>query len=171
MYYPQAPEVDFSQPAVEIKNRDKLFLEEIFTLLTEKRFRYSDGEEDQFQEAQIGIQKRPTSYPFISLHAADTDFGVQSSGTGAGMRARRKNTEFLVEIRYETPDPTLGWDRLLDLKWFVIETLSNATNGKHYRFLDIDNARALVITPEDVDEDLPWGFSGQIIVQGYVDLN
>ena len=158
-------------PARDAKNRDQLFLEELLGILTKERFRYSDGEENMFQEVQIGIQKRPSFYPFLSLHTSFTDFGIKSSGVGAGMRARHKLSDFAIEIRYEDVDPVLGWQRLNDLKWLVIHILAENPNGKAYRYLDVAKAETMVITPENPEEDLGWSFSGQVLITGVADLS
>lgn len=154
----------------KINNRDLPFLEELKGILTAETFQYSDGTEGEFAEVQIGIQKRPAWFPFLSLHTSETDFAVQSSGKGAGMRARRKQSDIVIEIMHQCADPEEGQARLLDLKWLLVELLAEHTDGQTYRFMDIGRADHMLITNENPTEDLPWGFQGQIVLTGTVEF-
>lgn len=142
-------------------------MRELAALFQDRQVQFSDDSSAAYAEIQVGYQKQPAWYPFLSLHSVNTKFPVIRSGQGMGLGSRKVTTDFLLSIRYESSDPDEGFARLTDLKWDAITTLTQHTTGLTYRYLDIDEAETLVITPEDPDKNLDWGFMGQVLLSGH----
>lgn len=122
-----------------------------------------------FQEVQVGFTKRPAWFPYVSIHTADIDFSIKQLGRGADQGARKLHTEFAVLIRDESSDEQLGRARLTDLQWDLVSLLGEAAGGgETYRYLDIEKIELIGITPDDVEENVAWGYSGQVLALGTV---
>ena len=123
-----------------------------------------------YKEVQIGFTKRPAWFPYVSIHTADTDMSVNTSGAGThGLRARKLESEFAVLVRDEHPSAQLGRARLTDFKYDVIQTLAKlAGGGDTYRTIPVSKVEMLGITPDDVTENVSWGFMGQVLALGTV---
>lgn len=120
-----------------------------------------------YLEVQIGYTKRPAWFPYVSIHTADTDMNIDKMGHGASLRARSLATDFAVLIRDESSDEQLGRARLTDLKYDLMRILGKmAGGGKTYKYIEIHKVELIGITPDDVEESVPWGYSGQVLALG-----
>lgn len=150
-------------------NPDLAALHEIGALLKDRVITYSYGGTDTFKEVQVGFVRRPAWFPAISLVTGDSDFGLRSSGSGAGLRARNAQSDFLLSIQYEDADTEQGFARMSDLKWDLGEFLARISGaGKFYHHLTFSEIESAELVPEDPEVDLSWGFRGLVMAAGTI---
>ncbi|GAA5500461.1 hypothetical protein Dxin01_00182 [Deinococcus xinjiangensis] len=123
----------------------------------------------------IGFTRRPDYFPYVSIQTADADFSVKTLGRGAGEVARNKGTEFALIVVYEDADQQLGYARLTDIKWNIRELMIQLSGGGHsFRYLDVQKIEMMGLTKQEAEneitENAPWGYRGQVIVFGSVEF-
>lgn len=151
-------------------NPDVLLAEYLAGLFREHQISYSNGETGRFAEIEVGFQKQPAFFPYLSVHTGRTDFPVSSMGQGSGAASRDLSTEFVLAIRLEHFSPEQGYRELTDLKWSALSLItehSSATGSDvPYRYLKLSAAELTYVTPEEVDAPLDWGFAGMVLIAG-----
>jgi len=151
-------------------NPDLAFSYELAEQFVDREVELSlENEPLRFSEIQVGYTKRPSWFPYVSIHTADTDLTIERLGLGANLRARSLATDFAILIRDEASDEQLGRARLTDLKYDLMRVLGRMSGGgRTYRHLEIQKVELIGITPEDVEESPTWGFTGQVLALGRV---